>query len=140
MIWEVATGRQIAATELTGLLIRVAQFSADGKQLAVAGLLTPPGTGDVRILDAQTVGEVWWLKGHTLQVNDAIFSADGRRLVTASADKTIRIWDLGTGQEILKLSDASGRPISVRFAAEGRRLISTSLGGGRPTSGTTQLP
>jgi eukaryotic-like serine/threonine-protein kinase len=141
VIWEVATGLQIAATELTGLRIRVARFSADGKQLAVAGILTPPGTGDVRILEAQTVREVWSLKGHTLQVNDAIFSADGRRLVTASADRTIRIWDLGTGQEILKLSDASGRPVSVRFAADGRRLISTSLGG-RPTNvwDATPLP
>ena len=37
VIWEFATGRQIAATSLTGLMILGAQFSADGKQLAVAG-------------------------------------------------------------------------------------------------------
>jgi WD40 repeat protein len=133
VIWEVATGLQIAATELTGLVIRVAQFSADGKQLAIAGFSSPPGTGDVRILDSRTVREVWSLKGHTVMVSDAIFSADGRRLATASSDSTIRIWDLGTGQEILKLSDAEGSPIRVRFAADGGRLVSTSLGG-RPIS------
>ena len=71
-------------------------------------------TGEVRILDAGTAREVWSLRGHTLNVTDADFSPDGRRLVTASADRTVRIWDLGTGKEILKLS---GEPIvtTVRF-------------------------
>ena len=35
-----------------------------------------------------------------MNVTDADFSPDGRRLVTASADHTVRFWDLGTGQEI----------------------------------------
>ena len=140
VIWEFATGLQIAATSLNGLTILVAQFSADGKQLAVAGIFRS-GTGNVRILDVQTVREVWSLKGHAMMATGATFSADGRRLATTSPDRTIRIWELGTGQEILKLSGASGIPLSVRFAADCRRLIGTSLGG-RPISvwDATPLP
>ena len=59
-------------------------------------------------------------------MNDAVFSPDGRRLATASVDQTIRIWDLATGQEILKLSEDS-MVYTVRFVSDGRRLISASV-------------
>jgi len=34
------------------------------------------------------------LRGHEDEVNSAAFSPDGQRIVTASADKTARIWDV----------------------------------------------
>jgi WD40 repeat protein len=34
------------------------------------------------------------LRGHDQQVNSAAFGPDGTRVVTASADKTARIWDV----------------------------------------------
>jgi len=124
-IWDNATGREIAATTLTGVLIQVARFSADGKRLAVGGLLGQLLTGEVRVLDAADAREIWSLKGHTLRVGDAVFSPDGLRLATASGDETVRIWDMGTGQEILKLSDA-GYLESIRFISDGHRLIVAS--------------
>jgi WD40 repeat protein len=107
---------------LTGVLIQVARFSADGKRVVVAGLLGQLITGEVRILDVETARQLWSLGGHAANVKDAVFSPDGGRLATASVDKTIRIWDLATGQEILKLSDDS-MVYTVRFVAGGRRLI-----------------
>ena len=81
-IWDIATGREIAATALTGVPVQVARFSADGKRLAVAGLVGQLLTGEVRILDAEDAREVWSLKGHTLPVLDVAFSPDGHRLAT----------------------------------------------------------
>ena len=122
-IWDFATGREIAATKLTGVLIVCARFSADGKRFAVAGAHGQLLTGEVRILDAETAREVWSLKGHTLMVRDVVFSPDGLRLATASGnDGTVRLWDLTAGQEILKLVDSVGVG-SVRFVSDGRRLI-----------------
>ena len=43
------------------------------------------------------------LGGHDDFVNSAAFSPDGSRIVTASSDKTARIWDAATGKEIAVL-------------------------------------
>jgi WD40 repeat protein len=125
-IWDITTGREVAATTLTGVLIRSAGFSADGKRLAVGGLFGQLVTGEVRILDAEDAHEIWSLKGHTFLVHDALFSPDGLRLATDSLDGTVRIWDLSTGQEILKLSHGMSNAMTIRFVSDGRRLISTS--------------
>ena len=44
------------------------------------------------------------LKGHEDNVNSAAWSADGQRIVTASYDKTAKVWDTETGQELATLT------------------------------------
>ena len=43
------------------------------------------------------------LRGHDDAVWSAAFSPDGARVVTASADKTARVWDAATGKAIAVL-------------------------------------
>ena len=69
------------------------------------------------------------LKGHALNVTDCAFSPDGRRLATTSIDKTIRIWDLATGQEVLKLAGLATWVNRIRFDTQGHRLIGASVPG-----------
>ena len=67
------------------------------------------------------------LKGHTLQVDGAVFSPKGQRIVTASRDKTARIWNAQTGQQI-------GPPLighedyvrSAEFSPDGTRIVTAS--------------
>ncbi|MHA6262386.1 c-type cytochrome [Arenibacterium sp. CAU 1754] len=40
------------------------------------------------------------LRGHAQGVNDVAFSADGKRLYSASVDGTIRLWDVASGTEL----------------------------------------
>jgi WD40 repeat protein len=59
-------------------------------------------------------------------VNSAAFSPDGSRIVTASADKTARIWDAGTAKEIAVLRHDSV-VTSAAFSPDGSRIVTASL-------------
>ena len=40
------------------------------------------------------------LEGHTFSIGTLCFTKDGRKLVSGSDDKTVRLWDVGTGSQI----------------------------------------
>jgi len=48
------------------------------------------------------------LKGHTDAVQSVAYSADGKKIVTASHDHTARIWDAEAGKELQKLEANEG--------------------------------
>jgi eukaryotic-like serine/threonine-protein kinase len=137
-LWDVTTGEKIAAAALSDMFIMHVRFSPDGKRLAVFGYLSHLLTGEVRVLDADTLSEIWSLKGHALMVVDAAFSPDGKRLATSSYDRTIRIWELTTGQETLKLNGVKAG--SLCFVSGGQRLISASVDGAIHAWDATPLP
>jgi WD40 repeat protein/tRNA A-37 threonylcarbamoyl transferase component Bud32 len=64
-----------------------------------------------------------FLRGHTDWVSGVNWSPDGQRLASASRDKTVKLWDLQTGKEILTIEGAGG---VVSWSPDGRRLASAS--------------
>ena len=56
----------------------------------------------------------------------AAFSGDGKRVVTASADKTARIWDAESGKEIAVLKGHGGIVLSAAFSGDGKRVVTAS--------------
>ena len=44
--------------------------------------------------------ELLVLKGHEARINSAAFSPDGARIISASYDRTARVWDAKSGKEI----------------------------------------
>ncbi|MBW4612648.1 MAG: hypothetical protein KME21_05095 [Desmonostoc vinosum HA7617-LM4] len=59
-------------------------------------------------------------------VTSVAFSPDDRTLASGSRDKTIKIWNLATGQEITTLNGHSNWVTSVAFSPDGRTLASGS--------------
>ena len=54
------------------------------------------------------------------------FDREGRRIVSGSWDKTVRVWDAATGAELACLRGHDAGSTSVAFDREGRRIVSGS--------------
>jgi WD40 repeat protein len=59
-------------------------------------------------------------------VRNAAFSPDGRRVVTASEDKTARVWNVDTKKEIAVLSGHSDSVEKASFSPDGQRVVTAS--------------
>ena len=59
-------------------------------------------------------------------VNSAVFSPDGSRVVTASRDKTARLWDAKTGAALATLSGHTDVVNSAVFSSDGSRVVTGS--------------
>ena len=89
--------------------------------------LNPHGTDPLAVALAATIGwgEADRFVGHQGAVMAVAFSPDGTRLVSGSADNSLRIWDVATGQPIgAPLLGHTARVRAVAFSPDGRRIVS----------------
>jgi WD40 repeat protein len=110
-------------------MVRRVMFLPGGRLASAGGGVLPSGValefGEVKIWDLSTEG---WLdlRGHTSKVWDLAISPDGRRLATGSLDRTIKLWDTKTGEEVFTLRGHTAGVICVAFSPDGHRIASGS--------------
>lgn len=68
-------------------------------------------------------------RGHTAELNSVAFSSDGKRVLTASADQTARVWDARTGAELLTIKCQGGSVLSASFSTNGKRVLAWASDG-----------
>ncbi|KAI5451122.1 MST50-interacting protein 11 [Naganishia adeliensis] len=66
------------------------------------------------------------LHGHNHFVSDVVISSDGQFALSASWDKTLRLWDLNTGETARRFVGHTGDVLSVSFSADNRQIVSAS--------------
>jgi len=66
------------------------------------------------------------LEGHSKEVYSVAFSPDGKTLASASADNTIKLWNLQSQKPIATLAGHSDWVYSVAFSPDGKTLASAS--------------
>src|SRR5262249_23872103 len=110
-----------------GGMVRAVAFSPDDGWVASAG-----DDGFICVLDAQTLELHRALRGHVGAVNALTFSADGKRILSGGADKTVRLWDVEGHKELLKLAgDKGGHTdpvVCVAISSDGKRAVSGASG------------
>jgi len=120
-IWEVASGRQLMRLRGHSDWIADAAFSPDDTRVVTASydgtarVWDWPGcAGDAPSPSTAPSGRneaaappSHLLQGHKAQVYGAAFSPDGKKVVTASKDGTVRLWSVS------EYGDARGQPLSA---------------------------
>ena len=66
------------------------------------------------------------LTGHSDAVTGVAVSADGRLAVSASNDKTLKVWELASGRELRTLTGHSGWVFGAAVSPDGRLAVSAS--------------
>jgi WD40 repeat protein len=135
-VWDI---RDVTKIRAAGVLahngaVNAVAFSPDGERVATASddptarLWTikdrrPGAPADA--IDPKQVGTL----PHQRAVLAVAFSPDGRRVVTASADSTARLWDAYTLEPLGTPLQHQGAVSAVTFSADGRRVITASADG-----------
>lgn len=95
-------------------------YSRSASRFAVAA------ANSIHIYDANTYKELIVLVGHTHLVSTVAFSPNGKRLVSGSLDRTMRLWNTRTGKLIRTREEHTAPVNSVAFSANGKRFWSAS--------------
>jgi WD40 repeat protein len=66
------------------------------------------------------------LEGHACGVTACAVTPDGRRVVSASEDKTLKVWNLESGRAVATLEGHAGSVWACAVAPDGRRVVSAS--------------
>ncbi|CAM3417489.1 PD40 domain-containing protein [Kibdelosporangium persicum] len=123
-LWDVRT-RSPRRVEVGGGSVNGIAFSQDGRTAATVkeAPRQPPGQpgNDLELWDLTTGAPPVSLPGHSAAVTDVALTLDGRTAATASADRTVILWDVVNRTRLATL-DIAAVSSGLAFSPDGRLL------------------
>jgi WD40 repeat protein len=125
-LWDAERGtelRKLQGRRPEGAFVHC--FSPDGKLLAAAGSYLARDTA-LHVWEVATGKEVLAPEGHTDTVMCIAFSADGKTILTGSADWRVHLWDM-RGRELRRLTGAVDALAGVAVSPDRRQVAAIGL-------------
>jgi WD40 repeat protein/serine/threonine protein kinase len=120
ILWDATTGQEVARQTHAVRWARSVAFSPDGLHIAVAA------HDIVTLWDAELTQKRWTGNGKSGWILGLSFSPDGTRVAAAGGDRQVRVWDVGSGAEIMALVGHGDEALGVAFSPDGARIASVS--------------
>jgi len=119
-------GREYITPDFAGLVRGFSLRTAQPDGLSASPAAKPPSV-------PWTVGRLYGLlkvlRGHSGHVRAVAFTPDGKRLVSAGEDETVRIWDLVTGRCTTSLDEHPDPLWCLAVSADGNEAVSGDVDG-----------
>jgi WD40 repeat protein len=119
---ELVAGRRRVQDESEEDIFAVA-FSPDGAKVACSG------NHVIHIVDSANGAPPLVLRGHTNWIFSVAFSPDGQILASSSADCTVCLWQVATGDLRAVLRGHRETVYKVAFTPDGTTVVSSSFDG-----------
>jgi WD40 repeat protein len=133
-LWDLESGKELRAFRGHSLVVTGLVFSTDGKRILSGSM-----DGTVRLWDVDTGKQLRILR-HPSGVTNVAFFPDGRHVISASGaqlkpgsatryisapgDWFVRVWDLETKAEVIRLAGHVRAVTDVRLSPDGRQAVS----------------
>jgi eukaryotic-like serine/threonine-protein kinase len=140
-LWDASSGAHRQTFEGHERPVFSVSFSPDGRRII-------SGSDDetARVWDITTGKALRVLKGHGSRIGSVAYSPDGQRIITGGGavrfsphgeevdftvgdDNAAKVWDAGSGGDVLTLEGHTGAVSSVDFSADGQWVVSGSFDG-----------
>jgi WD40 repeat protein len=140
-VWDAETGQPLTEPLEVGSEVISVQFSPDGLRIVTGsqdrdawsrnaatntsgGLRSVTGSAGnaARVWDMQTGQALTGPMAHASRITSVQFSPDGNQVLTASWDHTARLWDAGTGNQLLELVHGN-EVLFAKFNRDGSQIL-----------------
>lgn len=120
MLWDAKTGEEIARLDPHCYNPLSSSYSPDGSMI-ISGTGVG-GVGELWLRDGATGEFIRRFDGHTSWVNECMFTADSKRVLSVSNDGTMRLWRVRTGKQIAILLDDRAHIVPRALSPDGLRI------------------
>jgi WD40 repeat protein/serine/threonine protein kinase len=139
-IWDAASGKELNVYKGHKTNVVDVAFAPDRTEVAsVGGGYHGPDIAELKVWDYRTCGEVARFEGHTGLVTAVGYFRDGKRIATASDDRTIKLWDSRTGEDVFTLRGHTSGVVSLAISDDGRQIVSGGIDHSAKTWSTQTL-